>query len=83
MNNKSKYESYIDSHKAVVNPAPTTNKQQNSNMLISKINAHMLMNCEKTINQDQIKVLQKYKTNAEKFDSSKDGYRQLVDVDLS
>lgn len=81
--NKSKYDNYLQRHLAVTNPAPSTNKQQNQNLLISKINAHMLINCDKSITQDQIKELSKFKTEAEKFDATRDGYRQLVDIELT
>lgn len=81
--NKSKYDNYLQSHLAVTNPAPSTSKQQNSNVLISKINAQMLINCEKSITQDQIKELAKFKTQSEKFDASRNGFRQLVDINLT
>ena len=46
--------------------------------MLSKINANMLISCEKEINLDQIQQLQIYKTNPEKFDLNKDGFVDLV-----
>lgn len=52
-------------------------------MLLSKINAQMLIKCEQGISNGQINELQKYKSKAESFDSSKPEYRDLVSVDFS
>ena len=43
----------------------------------------MLIQCQENINKDQIKELQKFKTKAEKFDSSRKEFAALVEVDLS
>jgi len=67
----------------VLTPAPSVTKEQNSNAIISRINAGMLINCEKNIKKEQIAELLKYKTNSDKFDSSQAGYRSLVDIPLS
>lgn len=64
-------------------PAPPATEKQNQNILTSKINAVMLRQCERNINSDQIKELQKYKSNFDKFDHSKDGFRQLIEINLA
>ena len=46
--------------------------------MLSKINANMLISCDKGIRLVQIKELQKFKTNPEKFDLKKDGFVDLV-----
>ena len=43
----------------------------------------MLTQCDKNINKDQIRELQKYKQNFEKFNYNQEGYKQLVDINLS
>lgn len=43
----------------------------------------MLRQCEQNINQEQIRELQKYKSNFDKFDYSKGGYRQLIEINLA
>lgn len=54
--------------------------QVNKNILLSKINANMLIKCDSTINPDQVKDLQKYKEDSYRFDSSKAGFSELVEV---
>jgi uncharacterized membrane protein YuzA (DUF378 family) len=50
--------------------------------LISKIQADSLIKCEKGVSDEQIVALQKFKDKFEKFDSSKPGYKELVEIDL-
>lgn len=49
---KTDIEAYVASNRAVTNPAPTSNKVQNTNLLTSKINAQMLITCEKSITDE-------------------------------
>ena len=74
---------YIEKHPAVTNPAEGTKAKYNTNLLMSKINSHMLMNCEQTISEDKIKEMQKWKASVELFDLTKPGYKVLVTPNLS
>ena len=46
--------------------------------MLSKINANMLVSCDGGISLDQIVELQKFKTNPEKFDLTKEGFVDIV-----
>ena len=81
--NEKKFQNYIDNHVTVVGTENEMASKQNQNMLLSKINAQMLIQCEKQINKEQIAALQKYKFKPQNFRSSQDGFSQLVDVDFS
>lgn len=48
--------------------------QVNRNMLLSKINANMLIKCDDAISKEQVEELQKYKDDSYRFDSSKSGF---------
>ena len=52
----------------------------NKNMLLSKINAQMLIQCESGITDELVAELQNFKSSADKFDSSKAS--DLVKVDF-
>lgn len=53
-------------------------------MLISKINAQMILKCEKVIKKEQIAELAKYRTKAERINVNEGtGIRDLVHVELS
>lgn len=80
--NRNKIESYVNSHKAVTNPDTKYSGKEYSNILISKIQADSLIKCEKGVSDEQIVALQKFKDKFEKFDSSKPGYKELVEIDL-
>ena len=54
--------------------------QVNRNMLLSKINANMLIKCDEAISKEQIEELQKFKDDSYHFDSSKAGFSKLVEV---
>lgn len=49
---------------------PTKDKQR----LLSKILAQMMIRCNANIAEDQVKLLQDYKTDPNKFDYKKDTY---------
>jgi len=50
-------------------------------MLLSKINAGMLLKCQKSIMPDIVKEMQRYKTRPESFDTNKrPDIAKLVDV---
>ena len=52
-------------------------------MLLSKINAQMLIKCDNQISDAQVKELQQYKSKAEYFDSSRPEFSNLVTVDFA
>ena len=81
--NEQKYTAYIQQHATV---APFLDNEQlykqNSNMLLSKMNAQMLIQCDKKITKDQIKTLQKFKFKPASFKNYGIEYQNLVDVDF-
>ena len=42
----------------------------------------MLLKCDESITQDQIRVLQKHRAHPEGFDALQEDYARLVDIDL-
>ena len=60
-----KFTSYIEQHSSVAGHVDDEQlKRQAQNILLSKINAQMLIQCDKNIKKEQIDVLQKYKYKA-------------------
>ena len=57
--------------------------QVNRNILLSKINANMLIKCDAGIDAEKVAALQQYKDDSYRFDSTKAGYSELVEVDFS
>ena len=49
-------------------------------MLLSKINANMIIQCDEMITPEQVVELQKFKEDPYRFDSTKSDYSKLVDV---
>ena len=81
--NSKVYESYIKEHPATQSNEDNTRlAKTNSNILLSKIQAGMITQCDASITPGQIKELSKFKQNPEKFDSGKQGYTELVKIDL-
>ena len=85
------YNQYIDNHPAtqgakisdtVASPESKI-ARSNQNILLSKINAAMLIKCNAQITSDQIKELQKFKFKADKFYSSDPSFDELVNVPLT
>ena len=78
---------YIDGHVATnyKGEEPKMKKQVkiNKNILLSKMNANMLIQCEEAIVAGQVEELQKYKDDANRFDSSKGTYAKLVAVNFA
>ena len=81
--NREKIMAYIDNHKAVTHPDTKSSSKDNTHMLASKLQAQMLIKCEKQINDEQIKELQKFKNNFEKFDYTRKGYREMIELDFT
>lgn len=73
------FNDYIDSHTSCVYTGEEMKlKKQakvNKNVLLSKINANMLIQCEDNISKEQVLELQKFKEDANSFQSKRDGYR--------
>lgn len=80
--NQKKIEAYISNHPAVTNPAAAGSEKQMANILTSKINAALLIQCEKKVSVLQVLELQKYKQKFDQLDYTKNGFKQLVDIDL-
>ena len=82
-----KFNEYIANHVAVSytgeDPNLKKQAQANKNIILSKINANMLIKCEQAITADQVTELQKFKDDSYHFDSSKSGYSQLVEVNFA
>lgn len=55
----------------------------NKNILLSKINANMLIQCEEAIEKEQVEELQKFKDDPPRFQSSKPAYSKLVEVNYA
>lgn len=80
------YEDYIKKHPATQPDVEGTNARlakTNSNILLSKIQAGMLTQCDSLITNEQIKELSKFRQAPEKFDSSKIGYKELVEFEFN
>ena len=79
------YESYIKNHPSTQPNEDAGNAnlvKSNTNILLSKMQANMIMQCDAAITEEQIQELAKFKQKPEKFDSTKKGYADLVDIDL-
>jgi 23S rRNA maturation mini-RNase III len=81
--NSKMYESYIKAHPATqANEMMPQLEKTNTNILLSKIQAGMISQCDSIITSEQIKELSKFKQTPEKFDNNKSGYTELVQIDL-
>lgn len=79
-----KFSAYISNHASTSysgdDMSMKKQAQVNKNILLSKINANMLLKCEEAITPEQVVELQKFKDDSYRFDSTKAGYSQLVEV---
>jgi len=80
---QARFENYLDTHKAVLNPSSQTTSKNNRNILLSKINAEMIKQCDKEIIGEQVMALQKFKADPTGFDSTQKDFAKLVDVEFS
>lgn len=81
--NEKAFQYYLDTHPAITNPAAKTSEKMNRNMLLSKINSQMLIQCESMISKEQVMELQKYKDRQDKFKTSQEAYQKIIAIDLS
>lgn len=81
--NEKKFTAYIDNHSTVAGLEEEQQKRQAQNMLLSKINAQMLIQCDQAITKSQIETLQKFKYKAQSFKNFGVDFAKLVEVDFS
>jgi len=84
--NEKAFTNYINAHASTTYSGEEMKlKKQakvNKNILLSKINANMLINCEEAIDKEQVVELQKYKDDPARFNGNKQGYSKLVAVNF-